>query len=114
MSERSDQPAPVSVAQTLPTPPTLGVGHFAMVMTAAEVLMTIGQSRVAITVGDGGNPNPVQMVEWVQTLSIPPAVAVLMRDALTGGLESYVKTFGVIPEDPARKVIIGNPTVQAP
>ena len=84
--------------------PTLGIAHFAMIASASEILIPLGQSRVVIEKNADGSLNPIQTIEWMQALSVPPSVAVMLREGLSGAIDHYEKSFGPIACDPSTSV----------
>jgi hypothetical protein len=84
--------------------PTVTGQHFAMVMTVNEFLISMGISRIAMTVGPDAHPVPVQMIEWFQTLSISPQAAQNLRDMLSDAVAAYEAQFGKLPQDEKSKI----------
>ena len=87
-----------------------------MVISVSEFLIPVGQSRVSIEVSSQAQaqPLPSQVVEWMQALSIPPNVAVILRDSLSKGIEQYQATYGAIPRDPAVAITLNQTDARQP
>ena len=84
-------------------PGTLGVGHVLVASNYGEVMITVGHSRVSVSVADGA-PGQVVVsagVEWLHTTTISPQVAYQLMQRLSAVLADYTRRFGKIPEDPA-------------
>jgi hypothetical protein len=104
-----DQPAPVGQPQMMP--PTQAASQFAVSMSVHEIMITVGHSRVAMTVvANGIAAQP--MVEWLMMLSVNPTAAKQLRDTLTVALDSYEKQFGKLPVDP--KAVINQVEMNKP
>lgn len=91
----------IDLASAFPTPPTQGVNHFALAVTANEVLLTIGISRASMQQESPSSPpTPVIAIEWLMSLSTSPQSAKLLLNSLSQALAEYEKQFGAIPQDP--------------
>ena len=90
--------------QQIVAPPNQGVSQFAMSITAAEFLLTLGQTRMAVLQDEKGQHNQTAIAEWIMTLSMSPTSGKMLSRILAATVDSYEKTFGKIPEDPKGNV----------
>jgi len=84
-------------------PPVLAPENYTslgVTLTASEFIVTLGQTRVVITVGADGSPNPVLVSDLTKAISLAPNVAIGLAKSLTAAIEVYEKNFGKIPTDP--------------
>jgi hypothetical protein len=80
--------------------PTQNASQFAITMTPAELLISLGHTRVAISQGSvGAHFTPESFVEWLWTISISPVAAVKLSERLRASIVAYEKQFGKIPAD---------------
>jgi hypothetical protein len=80
-------------------PPTQGVSQFVVTMNVNEVLITLGQSRMAIN-PQTGLPGSGPGIEWLLTLSVNSGAAKLLAEVLSQAIAEYERRFGKIPHDP--------------
>ena len=87
-------------------PPTQNVSQFAIAITSAEFLISLGHARVLMPQGPVGSTyeTPEPLVEWLFTLSISPIVAAILSEELKAKIGAYEIKFGKIPVDPNSKV----------
>lgn len=90
-------------AGSVPAGPTMAVNHFALVVTASEILMPVGQSRVVMSI-QGDQPVPQQVTEWIATIALSSTSAKQLHAALGEALKHYESSFGSIPQDPAHQL----------
>jgi hypothetical protein len=88
-----------------PAPPTVNAEHFAMILSVNEFLVSMGTSRVGMTM-NAGQPMPVQMIEWFQTLSVSPQAARQLMIMLEDAVKTYEADFGSLPRDKAATVSV--------
>jgi hypothetical protein len=83
--------------QTVAAPPTLPGSRFAVLASAAEIGLYIGNLRVAFNpAGDV----VAQQVEYSHGFSLSPIAAKQLAQILTNTTAEYEKRFGAIPVDP--------------
>ena len=80
-------------------PPVTAVNHAAVGFTPTEILITFGQTRVAMNDAGNGNVGVTPFVEWLHTASICPTAALQLQSTLTEALMRYTNQFGAIPTD---------------
>jgi hypothetical protein len=99
-----DQNQAVGSSQ-IPVPPTQGASQFALAISPAEILMSIGHARVVMTqVPPGTTPAPQPFTEWFLTLAVSPTATVMLLDQLKLAISTYESKFGKIPRDPSAKI----------
>jgi hypothetical protein len=85
--------------QPIISPPTQGVGQFVISNTAAEFLLTFGNTRVVFN--NNAQPTGTVVPEWLMTLSFSPVMAKQLSDALQLAIKNYelsAKFTIVVPE----------------
>ena len=79
-------------------PPTTSVGHINIALSAVEILITFGQTKIAFPQGQVGISQAA--VEWFHTGAMSPTAAQQLYEALGEILAEYKDQFGKIPKGP--------------
>jgi hypothetical protein len=95
----------MGVADPAPVPPTQGASQFALAITASEMLLSLGHSRVVMTQANPPLPPvPRPLTEWFLTLSMSPTAALMLAEQLKSAVAAYEAAYGKIPLDPTFSV----------
>jgi hypothetical protein len=89
------------------SPPTFGATSIAVTIAAAEILVTLGQSRHLLD-PQTEQPSGRVDVEWFGSYSFSPPAAQQLHMALAEALRVYETKYGKISHDP-NAVVRGRP-----
>jgi hypothetical protein len=103
-NQTSDPQRQVQPQPQIPLIPTQGVSQFMVSVSANDVLVTVGQGRVAVVADSQGNPSALPHVEWLMSLSMSPSSAKALLQGLASSLDAYEKQFGKIPQNPKLQI----------
>lgn len=94
--------------------PTQGASQFAISISAVDILITVGHSRVAMLQNPAGQLTPQPFQEWFMTLAVSPSAAVLLSEQLKSAIATYETSFGTIPRDPNFRITVSLPSGAEP
>jgi len=80
-------------------PPIVHAPHVLTNLSAAEILLTFGQTRLVIGDDDNGTSPSLAMREWHCTVAMSPTAAHSLLKTLEATLMRYQERFGPITED---------------
>lgn len=84
-----------------PAPPTQGASQFAITITASEMLLSLGHSRIVMTQANPPSPPvPQPLTEWFLTLSMSSTAVFMLAEQLKSAVAAYEAAYGKIPVDP--------------
>ena len=87
-------------------PGTVGISHTTVGTNVGEILITFGQTVIAVTESEPGQVILVGQAQWLHTASMSPQVALQLQQRLTNALAEYAAKFGAIPQDPAFQPVV--------
>jgi len=88
--EAKPQPAPVQIP-AMPAPETQSATQFMIAATPAELLLTVGKSRVVFNQTGHAGIHP----EWIATFSLGPVAAKQLAVAMASAVAGWEKEAGM-------------------
>ena len=104
-----DQQGATPVSSPPPVAPTQGASQFAISISAVDILISVGHSRVVVLQNPAGQMTPQPFPEWFLTLAVSPTSAVVLTEQLKSAIATYEFTFGTIPRDPKFSITVNLP-----